>query len=154
MKHAYKFLLLITALTAITACSKSNSGTPTHPAPSLLVGKWTIVSDTIRLYSGDTLKQTQATPGLTPADYTLFNADGSGSTAEDGFTDNFTYKFSGSTLTINTPAQIIESVQEPAGTEIADVKTLTAGTLHIYTTGIDTIDYKAYIFKEDIHFTK
>lgn len=151
MKNNYKLLLVIAGVTAITACSKKNNSSPTSSA---IVGKWAIVSDTIRTYKATTLVETDVNDELTAADFAQFNSNGSGSTTESGISTNFTYTVSGSILTLNTPAQTIDGVSIPKSSEQATIKTLTSSVLHLYETNSYIISDTTYTQKEDVHFTK
>jgi hypothetical protein len=73
------------AITFIAACKKSSSSS-SNP----IVGKWTIVSDTIRLYQGGSLSDVSADSLLGANNYYQFNANGTGNFVESGVSDTFT----------------------------------------------------------------
>jgi hypothetical protein len=85
MKNTYKLLLFAVAITFIAACKKSSSSS-SNP----IVGKWTIVSDTIRLYQGGSLSDVSADSLLGANNYYQFNANGTGNFVESGVSDTFT----------------------------------------------------------------
>ena len=150
MKNTIKLLVVVVAAMVITACSKKNDSSPT----SEIVGKWTIVSDTVRTYQSGTLIETDANTALAPTDFAQFNSNGTGSTTESGSSNTFTYSLSGNTLTLKTPAQTVDGTAIPASTETATVKTLTSSVMHLYETNSYSISGTSYTANEDIHFTK
>jgi len=150
MKHTYKLLLVMAVAMSITACSKKNDSSPT----SEIVGKWTIVSDTVRTYQSGTLIETDANTALAPTDFAQFNSNGTGSTTESGASSTFTYSLSGNTLTLKTPAQTVDGMPIAASTETATVKTLTSSVMHLYETNSYSVGGTSYTANEDIHFTK
>ena len=92
MKHTYKLLLIVAAITFIAACKKSGSS-PSNP----IVGKWTVVSDTARIYQGGTLSQVLP-DSLIGTNFILFNSNGTGSETESDVSSTFKWSVSGSTL--------------------------------------------------------
>jgi len=127
MKNTTKLLVVIAAAMVITACSKKNDSSPS----SAIVGKWTIVSDTVRTYQY-----------------------GTGSSTESGSSSTFTYKLSGNTLTLYTPAQTVDGTAIPASSEIATVKTITSSVLYLQENNSYSSGGTTYTTIEDIHFTK
>ena len=134
----------------ITACSKKNDSSPS----SAIVGKWTIVSDTVRTYQSGTLLETDANTDLASTDFAQFNSNGTGSSTESGSSSTFTYKLSGNTLTLYTPAQTVDGTAIPASSEIATVKTITSSVLYLQENNSYSSGGTTYTTIEDIHFTK
>ena len=89
MKHTYKLLLVLVAITFIVACKKSGSS-PSSP----IVGKWTIVSDTIRLYQGGSLSDVSP-DSLIGTNFIQFNSNGTGSETESDISSTFKWSISG-----------------------------------------------------------
>ncbi len=88
------------------SCSKKNDSTTTSSA---ITGKWYLATDSIAEYTNGTLTDHEFTT-YNRADYTVFNTNGSGySVTPNGAINDsvkFTYKLSGSALTLNYPTQL------------------------------------------------
>jgi len=148
MKHTYKLLLIVAAITFIAACKKSGSS-PSNP----IVGKWTVVSDTARIYQGGTLSQVLP-DSLIGTNFILFNSNGTGSETESDVSSTFKWSVSGSTLTVISDAQTIEGIQVPSTTTTSVIKTLTAHTLYFYISETAIIDNVSVPETDAVHLTK
>lgn len=150
-KFIPKLLLLSGLAIVIASCSKKDSSKPS----SEIVGKWSIVSDTVRLYdSNNKLVATEANDQLLPTDYLQFNQDGSGATVEFGDKTDFTYTVNGATLTVVTKSAVVDGIHIDGETEDITIKHLDSHTLYTYEEGTESVNTTVYKSKESIHFTK
>jgi len=150
-KFIPKLLLLSGVAIALAACSKKDSAKSSGD----LVGKWSVVSDTTRLYDNNNkLVETDVNTDIKPTDYVQFNENLTGSEQEYGFHVTFTYKLNGSTLSLvytgsNVPGAIADPIQD------VTIKHLDAHTLSTLQVTPDTVDINTiYQSKESIHFSK
>lgn len=149
MKNIPKTLLLILSVAVITACSKKND-TPV-PSSGGITGKWRIVSDTTSFYDNSTFDLMVTNDGLTADDYSLFNADGTGTLSEYGQQVKFTYNVNGKAITLTVPAQ---AAVADGYVQKGTIKTLTDHELYLFLeqsqiTGSDTSRDT-----EAIHYTR
>ena len=150
-KFIPKLLLLSSVAIALASCSKNDSASPTGD----LVGKWTIASDTTRVYDNHSnLIETDVDTEIKPTNYVQFNQNGSGVEQEDGLTGTFTYTFNGTTLHFIKAAINIGGVIIPSTAEDVTIKHLDAHTLYTIQVTPDTLDNIIYQTKESTHFTK
>lgn len=128
-----KILLISFAAMLWFSCSKKNGSSPT----SAIVGKWYLSADSTAEYSNATLLDHE-TLTFNHTDYSLFNANGSGSSVSINgntvTTVNFTYKVSGTALTLNYPQQIIEGDTLYAHTSAATITVLNSSKLETQAT--------------------
>ena len=148
MKHTYKLLLVLVAITFIVACKKSGSS-PSSP----IVGKWTIVSDTIRLYQGGSLSDVSP-DSLIGTNFIQFNSNGTGSETESDISSTFKWSISGSTLTVINDAQTIEGIQVPSTTTTAAIKILNTNMLYFFINETASIDNVNVPETEAVHLTR
>lgn len=152
MKNTPKTLLLVASVFIITSCSKKNN-TPT-PSANGLAGKWQIVSDTTNFYDNSHFDLMVTNDGLTKADYSQFNADGTGTLSEYGQQVKFTYAVTGKAITLTVPTQTTVAGGVDGYVQKGTIKTLTANTLYLLleqTTISGTDTSKA---TEAIHYTR
>jgi len=136
----------------IASCSKKDSASPS----GAIVGKWSIASDTVRLYdnTNTTLVATEANDQIQPSDYVQFNSNGTGNTVEFGMNIGFTYKVNGTVLNIVTKGGTYGGVQIDGDSEDVTIRHIDSHTLYTYQVSADTVNTTIYISKESIHFTK
>lgn len=132
MKKAIPILLVAICLT-IFGCKKDS----TQKSDSTIAGTWYYTNNVV-IVSTDGVAQPQSNGGVAfdGTFWMQFNADGTGITSYAGTVTRFTYSISGSTITLNTPAQAINvgpnNIQISASSEKATIKALTASNLELY----------------------
>jgi hypothetical protein len=150
-KFIPKLLLLAGTAIAIASCSKKDSDKPGTD----IVGKWSIASDTVRLYDDNNkLVSTEVNDQILPTDYVQFNQNGTGTNVEFGDQTNFTYTVNGTTLNIVTKSAVVNGVQVDGETEDLTIRHLDSHTLYTYEEGEETLNSTTLESKESIHFTK
>ena len=117
----------VAAAALFFGCKKSNNK-PSSVSASI-VGKWTFSRDTISDYVNSQLQHTQVETTDDTKETVQFNSDGTGTTIEDGTSLAFTYKLSGNTLTVNTPAYTSNGVNVAAAANVETIQKLTANLL-------------------------
>jgi len=133
-----KLLLLVSVAILIVSCSKKNN------APSSIVGKWYVTTDSLALYVNGSLYQ-HASYTSNRQNYTEFVADGSGSeifirstllggnAVDDAFAV-FTYTVSGNEIDYSFPAQTVGDEQVNAFKQTGTITSHTTNTLSIVVT--------------------
>jgi len=151
-KFIPKLLLLSGLAMVIASCSKKDSNSPS----STIVGKWSIASDTTKIYNTQgTLLETDVNTDIQPTDYVQFNSNGTGGEQEYGFNVTFTY-----TATATNLHLVYKSSDVQGGTTITNpiqdvtIKHLDAHSLYTIETESDTENNVTYVTKESTHFTK
>ncbi|WP_183577331.1 lipocalin family protein [Mucilaginibacter sp. X5P1] len=101
-----RYILLIPAILIMAACSKKNNPAPARLTPSNanatdLVGKWTVITDTIFLKGSSQFN----TKPVNDASYFTFEADGTGNlgTTSSGLEGLFNYTVNNGTLILTIP---------------------------------------------------
>jgi len=133
-----KLLLLVSVAILIVSCSKKNN------APSSIVGKWYLTTDSLSVYVNGSLYEHKSYTS-DHQNYTEFVADGSGSeifirstvlggnAVDDAFAV-FTYTVSGNEIDYSFPDQIVGDEQVNAFTQIGTITSHTTNTLSITVT--------------------
>jgi hypothetical protein len=152
MKNTPKALLLILAVMVITACSKKNN-TPT-PSAGGLAGKWRIVADTTNFYDNSSFDLQVVNGDLTAADYSQFNADGTGTLSEYGQQVKFTYKVADKAITITVPTQTSGGGTVDGYVQNGTIKKLTDNELYLFMEQVEISAGDTSRDTEAIHYTR
>jgi hypothetical protein len=129
-----KLIPLILVAAVLPGCKKDKSS-------ASIVGKWWMTSNSVVEYVNGNVYYQEKTP-YDHDGYILFSSDGTGdqdivqstTSKPDGnavldIAEVFTYTYSGNSLVLNIPAQVVGSEQVAAGTFNATITTHTSTTL-------------------------
>lgn len=134
MKKATSILIAAISLT-IFGCKKDN--TQKANPNSNIIGTWYYTNNVVIEYTdGKAQPQNNGGVAFDGTFWIQFNSNGTGITSYAGTVTRFTYSISGSTVTLNTPAQAISvgpnNIQISASTEKATLRALTSSNLELY----------------------
>jgi hypothetical protein len=154
MKKFIPKLLLFTCVAMIVAaCSNKDTAKPNTTGD--IVGKWSIASDTTRVYDNKgSLTETDVNDQISPDDYVQFNGDGTGTEQEFDIKFGFNYTIKNSVLTMFSKGGTQGGITVDDDTEVVTIKHLDSHTLYTFQVTPDTIGNSIYQLRESIHFTK
>jgi hypothetical protein len=138
MKRFTLFALLLAVVT-ITGCKKD----PDEKAADNILGKWYPVSSINTDYLNGKVTNRETSTDYSPNEYTEFKSNG---TAFDYDGDEYTYKISGSTLTMREKGDDDD--------EVFEIKKITSSELVIYSESTDEQGTDKYKYTQELTLKK
>ena len=150
-----RLFYVLMALALITACSKKETAAP--PAAATIIGKWTLVGDTTKLYTDGILAITSATADN--GAYVQFNSNFTGVEYLPGgpnkYSDKFKYQINGgNTIVEYRVADTIQQEPFPADTLVQVIKSNTLSKLQLALTSVSLANGVTDSVVETSYYTK
>ena len=130
----YVIALLMIAAISFSRCKKDDKND--KKLTSTIVGKWFIIKDVESNFINDVKKEEHTDDEFTAEDYYEFKSNGTGVFSEVGDSDSFTYKVTGTTITIT------ENPNESYELEIKNLNGNDAIFIKEFIENFEGVDYK------------